>query len=74
MSYKENGKCNCELCGRPPAFRFSDVFFQKPYFDEHIAHPDKSPLGNHIESREHKASLMRQIGISETGDKIHGSR
>ena len=74
MSYKENGSCSCERCGKLPAFKFSDVFFKEPYFDQHIADPDKSPLGTHIESREHKAAVMRQYGLSERGDKFHGSR
>ena len=68
-----SGKCHCEKCGQLPAFKFSDVYFRQPYFDENIAHPDKSPLGTHIQSREHKAFMMKQYGLGERGDKRHGA-
>ena len=74
LSYRENGKCSCEKCGRVPAFKFSDVYFKEPYFDQHISDPDKSPLGNFIATREQKAQLMKKFGLGERGDKYHGSR
>ena len=55
----------CDQCKPQKGFKFSDVYFRKPYFDPQIAHPDHSPNGTFIESREHKASLMRQLGIRE---------
>ena len=66
---------SCNAC-RPAAstFRFSDVFFQKPGFEPHLAHPDHSPKGNFVRSREHKAALMRELGVRETGDKVRGAR
>lgn len=71
---KDGGKSeSCDKCGASSGFKFSDVFFKGEYFDPHIAHPEKSPKGNLIRSREHKAALMREIGITECGDKRHGS-
>ena len=74
MSYRDNGKCFCEKCGSSPPFKFSDVYFKEPYFDKHIADPGKTPHGTFIQSREHKANMMRQYGIGEVGDKRHGAR
>ena len=74
VSYSSSGACSCDRCGKLPGFKFSDVFFKGSYFDPNIADPAKSPWGNHIRSREHKASLMRELGIRERGDKYHGSR
>lgn len=75
ISFSRHGEV-CDECGRESIsrFRFSDVYFKDGYFDEHIAHPEESPKGNYIRSREHKSALMRSLGISEIGDKVHGSR
>ncbi len=56
------------------SFRFSDVYFKGPGFEPHLADPDKSPKGNFVKSREHKAQMMRTLGVRETGDKVHGAR
>ena len=67
----------CDKCGNNPSFKFSDVYFNQKkgeYFDPHIAHPDHSPKGTWIKSREHKAFLMKEMGIRESGDMRHGSR
>jgi len=69
-----SASCHCEKCGKLPSFKFSDVYFKQPYFDEHIADADKTPHGTYIQSREHKASMMKQYGLNERGDKRHGSR
>ncbi len=55
-------------------FRFSDVYFKGPGFESHLADADKSPKGNFVRSREHKAVLMRELGVREVGDKVHGAR
>jgi len=55
-------------------FRFSDVYFKAPGFESHLADPEKSPKGNFVRSREHKAMLMRTLGVREVGDKFHGAR
>lgn len=56
------------------SFRFSDVYFAGEGFEPHLADPEKSPKGNFVRSREHKAQLMREIGVRETGDRVHGAR
>ena len=66
---------SCNACAPHQAtFHFSDVFFQKPGFEEHIAHPEKAPQGVYVRSREHKAAVMRQLGLREVGDKVRGAR
>lgn len=76
LSYS-GGKETCDRCGSVPKFKFSDVFFPAgsgPRFETNLAHPDKSPLGSMVYSREHKAQLMRDLGVRESGDKVHGAR
>lgn len=75
ISYTPKGE-SCDKCGgvRLAAFRFSDVYFSGAGFEPHLAHPDTSPKGNFVRSREHKAQLMRDLGVRETGDRVHGAR
>ena len=75
MSFSSSGEtCNACAPSTMSSFRFSDVFFQKPGFEPHLAHPENSPKGNFVHSREHKAALMRELGVKEVGDKVHGAR
>lgn len=74
VSYSTAGE-TCNACAPSmSSFRFSDVFFQKPGFEEHIAHPEKAPQGVFVRSREHKARVMRDLGIREVGDRVRGAR
>lgn len=74
LSYSSKGS-TCDQCSNGlPYFKFSDVYFKGEYFDPNLAHPDRSPWGQHIRSREHKSFLMRELGVRESGDKYHGSR
>ena len=75
ISYTPAGE-SCDKCGggRLGTFRFSDVYFAGAGFEPHLADPDKSPKGNFVRSREHKAQLMRDLGVRETGDRVHGAR
>ncbi len=73
ISYSAKGE-SCDKCGASSTFRFSDVFFKGAGFEPHLADPDKSPKGNFVRSREHKAQLMRELGVRETGDRVHGAR
>lgn len=75
ISYSAKGEA-CDKCGRTSisSFKFSDVYFKSPGFEPHLADPDKSPKGNFVRSREHKAALMRELGVRETGDRVHGAR
>lgn len=72
MSFTPAGE-KCDKCGPASPFKFSDVFFKGEYFDPMLAHYKKSPNGTLIKSREHKASVMRELGVTECGDKRHGS-
>lgn len=75
VSYSSGGE-SCDVCapGQMNTFRFSDVYFKGPGFETHLADPEKSPKGNFVTSREHKAMLMRELGVRETGDKVRGAR
>lgn len=74
VSYSAAGEA-CNAClPAMPTMRFSDVFFRGPGFEPHLADPDKSPNGNFVRSREHKAALMRELGVREVGDKVRGAR
>lgn len=64
----------CDACGNLKTVSVPDVYFRKPYFDEHLSHPEHSPKGNFVESRGHKAALMRTLNVREVGDKVHGAR
>lgn len=75
LSFNTAGECSCNACGsRAGSFKFSDVYFKGPGFESHLADPDKSPKGNFVNSREQKAMLMKQLGVREVGDKVHGAR
>lgn len=75
VSYSSAGEA-CDKCspGSMSTFRFSDVYFKGPGFEPHLADPDHSPKGNFVHSREHKAALMKGLGVREVGDKRHGAR
>ena len=64
---------SCNLCGgvKPPWF--PDVYFKEPYFEGFLA-DSKNPNGIYFNSRNEKARKMKELGIREAGDKIHGSR
>lgn len=49
------------------------IYFRKPYFDPNLA-DDKAPHGRFVESKRHKAQIMKQLDIAECGDRKHGSR
>lgn len=73
ISYSSHGE-KCDKCGNLNGFKFSDVFFKGAYFDPNLSDPVKSPQGQEVKSREHKADILRQLGLREVGDKRHGSR
>lgn len=66
---------SCDKCAPSlGTFHFADVYFKGPGFEPHLADPEKSPKGNFVTSRSHKAQLMRDLGVKEVGDKLHGAR
>jgi hypothetical protein len=73
-SWSLGGAMTCDACGSASSFKFSDVYFRKPGFEPHLADPEKSPKGTFVRSREHKAMLMKTLGVREVGDKVHGAR
>lgn len=76
MSYS-SGNESCDKCGSLPAFRFSDVYFDQKkgaQFIPNLADSNKSQLGTLVTSRSHKAQVMRELGVKESGDRVHGAR
>jgi hypothetical protein len=63
----------CDQCGDTRAVTFYDVYFDKPYFDEHLA-DETSPHGTFIMSRGHKAMVMKRMGLVEAGHRVRGAR
>jgi ribosome-binding protein aMBF1 (putative translation factor) len=69
IEYSEGDKIEvCDRCG--DFHRTSvvpDVYFNKPYYDEHLAEPH-NPNG-YIGSRREKAEAMKRLNLREAGDK-----
>ena len=63
----------CDSCGVVSSPYLPDVYFEHPYFDEHIADL-KNPQGMWIESKSDKARKMKNLGLRESGDRVHGAR
>jgi hypothetical protein len=63
----------CDHCGLRGSVGVPDVYFRSPYFDENLG-DERNPNGQRIESKMHKAAIMRQLGVTEAGDKRHGAR
>lgn len=68
--------CACDRCGEFPSAWVPDVYFDKPYVDPHLIDYRKPEQRNGvlIESRRQKATLMRNLGVHEVGDRRGGSR
>lgn len=71
------GEC-CDKCGNLSIGDASlpDVFFQGPYVDPNLAHPDRpwEKDGVLVTSRRHKAQLMAEQNLREAGDRKGGAR
>lgn len=64
----------CNVCSRNYKIPgLPDVFFQRPYFDQNLG-DERHPDGQYIESKQHKARIMREQGAVEAGDRKHGAR
>lgn len=64
----------CDVCGSVNnSTVLPDVYFRKPYFDENLGDP-KHPYGQHVESKAHKARIMREQNVREHGDRVRGAR
>lgn len=76
ISYSSSGE-SCDRCGKLGSFTFSDVFFDQrkgAHFIPNLADPNKSQMGTLVTSRSHKAQVMRELGVKESGDRTHGAR
>jgi hypothetical protein len=65
--------CCCEECGGITSPTINDVYFKEPYFDPNLGN-EKNPYGQHVESRGHKARIMKELGLRENGGRVHGGR
>ena len=72
MWRKCNGIESCDRC-QDVRVRTCDVYYKEPSFEEHLADA-KHPQGQWVTSKSHKARLMREQGVRESGDRQHGSR
>ena len=57
----------CDKCGDFRNTTVADVYFREPYFDEHLA-DTKNPYGQFVNSKQHKAEILKQLNLRETGD------
>ena len=65
----------CDRCADLGVFHRPDVYFRKPYWDPNLGRLGKPEEKNGVwvDSRNHKASLMKDKGVHEAGDRKHGS-
>lgn len=74
MRIDENGQSveTCNFCGS-----FSTTYIPDVYWPGHShTNPNITDrMGNpiYLESRQHKARVMKEQGLSEAGDRVHGS-
>lgn len=75
MRFNAVGGC-CDRCGVLPQLGIPDVYFREPYMDPNLPHPHRpwEKDGVFVTSKEHKARLMREQNLVESGDKVHGMR
>lgn len=54
-----------------------DVYFKAPYWDESLSDFDSPNFvygkGTWVESKSHKAYLLKKLGLRESGDRVHGA-
>ena len=56
-----------------PRSSVPDVYFRGEEFVPHLG-DDKHPFGQFVTSKQQKARIMREQGVHETGDRVHGAR
>src|SRR5258706_12434652 len=66
----------CNRCFDPTISRNPDVYFKVPYWDENLMDWDEPSCNNNtgtfIRSKQHKAYVMKKLGVREAPDKKHG--
>lgn len=70
----QGGEC-CDRCGGLGNLRVPDVYFPGPYVDPNLGHPDRPHErdGVLVTSKQHKARLMKEQGLTEKGDRRGGA-
>lgn len=66
----------CNGCGLTSSVTIHDVYFKGPYLDPHLVNTTKIEQkdGVWVRSRAHKAQLMRELNVHESGDRVRGTR
>lgn len=71
VTYSADGRAEeCDRCGHVGNVWVPDVYFRGRHKDPNIV----DNMGNeiYIESRQHKATLMRERGMREANDRLRG--
>lgn len=61
---------SCPQCGAKTTRLISPtriICDLEPYFDENLAHPQKSPHGSYVTSRQDRKRKMKELGLAEAG-------
>lgn len=75
MSFDEKGKLfeNCNKCGAVSTTWTPDVYWPgHAHENSNLCGADGKPV--YLTSRRHKAEVMRELGVSEAGDRVKGAR
>lgn len=68
----------CNKCFDPSIPKNPDVYFKTPYWDEQLLDWDDPTCDNNkgtfIRSKEHKAYVLKKLGMREAGDRKRGFR
>lgn len=65
------GEWVCDLCSDVPAPTIPDVYWGNGRIIENLVDERGQPI--RFMSKGHKAAVLKEKGLSEIGDKIHGS-
>lgn len=73
IAYTKYGRFEeCDRCGQVSNVGIADVYWKGPGYHPGILDKDNKPI--FLESRGHKARLMKEMGLREAGDTHHGKR
>ena len=66
---------SCDRCGGVRTTLYDAYCPTGGYFDEHLSHPDKpaSYGGTFVPDKATTARLMKEYGLREAGDRVHGA-
>lgn len=66
----------CNRCFDPSIPSHPDVYFRQPYWDENLFDQDDPSCcskGTWITSKQHKAYVLKKLGLREDGDRKRGT-